>query len=158
MQKYFYIFLLIPLFALGAGCGAPVEQTYNVPSDDAYAPANSVDEETGEISELNDSEVLDSESASITDNSESEDLNVAEGYYTMEEVAKHDNKDDCWLVINGKVYDVTEFNQHPGGDAILEGCGQDATELFNTRPMGSGTPHSENARGYLTNWEIGTLQ
>ena len=27
--------------------------------------------------------------------------------YTMDEVAKHATKDDCWVVVNGDVYDVT---------------------------------------------------
>lgn len=79
--------------------------------------------------------------------------------YTMEEVATHDSSDSCWLVIEGKVYDVTSFvSNHPGGEAILEGCGQDATVLFSTRPMGSGTPHSQGARANLDTYFIGTLE
>ena len=46
---------------------------------------------------------------------------------------------------------------HPGKEAILEGCGKDATILFNTRPMGSGTPHSNTARSYLNDFQIGDL-
>ena len=31
------------------------------------------------------------------------------------EVAKHDNQDDCWVIIHGKAYDVTDFlPEHPG--------------------------------------------
>lgn len=79
--------------------------------------------------------------------------------YTLEEIAKHDNVDDCWLVLDRKVYDVTEFvSSHPGGKAILEGCGKDATELFETRPMGSGTAHSERARILRENYYIGDLK
>jgi len=34
----------------------------------------------------------------------------------MEEVAQHKAKNDVWLAIDGKVYDVTEFlSEHPGG-------------------------------------------
>ncbi len=81
-----------------------------------------------------------------------------EGKYTMEEVAKHNTKDDCWMVIDGDVYDVTDFiASHPGGPSILQGCGKDATELFETRPMGSKTPHSSNARGLKEKYEIGEL-
>ena len=36
--------------------------------------------------------------------------------FTLAEVAKHNTDADCWLVIEGVVYDVTEFlSEHPGG-------------------------------------------
>ncbi|MBU1202800.1 hypothetical protein KKH39_02025 [Patescibacteria group bacterium] len=81
--------------------------------------------------------------------------------YDMAEIAQHNNADDCWLLISGKVYDVTSFiagGNHGGGDAILEGCGIDATELYETRPMGSGTPHSDKARGFLEGFYIGDFR
>lgn len=79
--------------------------------------------------------------------------------YTMDEVASHDSADSCWLVIEGQVYNVTPFvSNHPGGEAILEGCGRDATVLFNTRPMGSGTPHSDAAQSNLETYFIGTIE
>jgi cytochrome b involved in lipid metabolism len=78
--------------------------------------------------------------------------------FSLEEVAKHNTKEDCWLAIEGNVYNVTEFiPAHPGGEALLQGCGTDATELFNTRPMGSGTPHSDKARDFLPDFFIGEL-
>merc|ERR1712003_379708 len=50
-----------------------------------------------------------------------------------EEVAKHTTKSDCWVVVNGKVLNVSNFlSQHPGGElAILTFGGKDATEEFN---------------------------
>jgi cytochrome b involved in lipid metabolism len=78
--------------------------------------------------------------------------------FTLNDVALHDSRDDCWMVIEGFVYDVTDFIvSHPGGNALLEGCGIDATELFETRPMGSGTEHSSSAHTMLNDYEIGTL-
>jgi len=52
---------------------------------------------------------------------------------TEAELAKHNTKEDCWLAINGKVFNVTPYvNYHPGGaDKLMEGAGIDATEIFN---------------------------
>lgn len=51
----------------------------------------------------------------------------------MEEVKRHNKKDDCWIVVNGEVLDATSFlNDHPGGaKAILLYAGKDASEEFN---------------------------
>ena len=36
--------------------------------------------------------------------------------FSVDEIAKHNTEEDCWVVIHGKVYDVTEFlPDHPGG-------------------------------------------
>ncbi|KAF8909852.1 Flavocytochrome c [Mucidula mucida] len=55
------------------------------------------------------------------------------GAYSAEEVAKHKTKDDCWVIVDGQVLDVTTFlPDHPGGEkAILLYGGRDATEEFN---------------------------
>ena len=51
--------------------------------------------------------------------------------YTLAEVAKHNKKEDAWIALQGKVYNVTEWiPQHPGGDAILQCLGKDATSIF----------------------------
>ncbi|MBW3003806.1 cytochrome b5 domain-containing protein [Candidatus Woesearchaeota archaeon] len=78
--------------------------------------------------------------------------------FSIEQISHHSTADDCWLLIDGKVYEVTEFiPSHPGGQALLQGCGSDATELYETRPMGSGEPHSTRARDLLKNYYIGDL-
>lgn len=61
---------------------------------------------------------------------------------TRDEVQTHDNADDCWIIIHGKVYDVTKFlAEHPGGEkVILEYAGSDATDAF--EDIG----HSQRAR------------
>ncbi|KAJ3570785.1 hypothetical protein NPX13_g5611 [Xylaria arbuscula] len=48
------------------------------------------------------------------------------------DVAKHSDKESCWVVIHGKAYDVTEFlPEHPGGmKIILKYAGKDATAEF----------------------------
>ncbi|BGP16578.1 hypothetical protein JCM10213v2_004580 [Rhodosporidiobolus nylandii] len=51
---------------------------------------------------------------------------------TGAEVAKHAAKDDLWMIIHGKVYDLTEFApSHPGGMRILlKYAGKDATAEY----------------------------
>lgn len=48
------------------------------------------------------------------------------------EIAKHNSDEDCWVVIKGRAYDVTEFKEdHPGGSSIiLKWAGKDATETY----------------------------
>ena len=67
------------------------------------------------------------------------------------EVQKHNNKEDCWVIIHGRAYDVTEFMpEHPGKhthypqcnlslgtdsetggpNIILKYAGKDATETY----------------------------
>lgn len=46
--------------------------------------------------------------------------------YDLDECKNHTTDKDCWLVINSKVYDVTEFlDEHPGGyDIIVTNSGR----------------------------------
>jgi len=47
-------------------------------------------------------------------------------YFTWEEIIEHDRRSDCWCVIHGKVYDLTDFiPRHPGGEIIYDGAGGD---------------------------------
>lgn len=51
---------------------------------------------------------------------------------SIEELAKHNTKEDLWVAVEGKVYDVTKFQaKHPGGSSILNKvAGTDATKHF----------------------------
>ncbi|KIK06860.1 hypothetical protein K443DRAFT_129445 [Laccaria amethystina LaAM-08-1] len=52
--------------------------------------------------------------------------------WTLEQVAKHNTHDSCWVIIENNVYDVTEFlSEHPGGaKIILKYAGKDATAAY----------------------------
>lgn len=148
------IFLLLIAFILISGVGysffklstkSDVTKTINNDATQAQ-PININDELNNSTNtfELQDQMVIDNQ--------------VMDKSYTLEEVATHDNKSDCWLVIENKVYDVTDaIDTHPGGDTILEGCGLDATTLFKTRPMGDGTDHPAKAYQFLENLYLGEL-
>ncbi|NCN45547.1 MAG: hypothetical protein COU63_02510 [Candidatus Pacebacteria bacterium CG10_big_fil_rev_8_21_14_0_10_36_11] len=79
---------------------------------------------------------------------------------SVNEIIKHNNANDCWLVIDGNVYDVTKYIEvgiHPGGEAILEGCGLlDSTKLFTTQG-GRGEGHSTSATQMLKTYLIGEI-
>ncbi|PWN30690.1 putative cytochrome b5 [Jaminaea rosea] len=48
------------------------------------------------------------------------------------EVANHKSDESAWVIVDGSVYDVTEFlEEHPGGKKILlKNCGKDASDAF----------------------------
>ncbi|XP_040265859.1 cytochrome b5 [Bufo bufo] len=74
-------------------------------------------------------------------------------YYTLEDVRKRNSAKELWLVIHGRVYDITRFvEEHPGGEEVLfEQAGADATESFED------VGHSVDARDMLTQYYVGDL-
>ncbi|KAJ4646823.1 Osmotic growth protein [Exophiala dermatitidis] len=55
---------------------------------------------------------------------------VPEKEFSLEEIAKHNKKDDLWIAVKGVVMDVTNWlDEHPGGpQALFSHMGRDATE------------------------------
>ncbi|KAL1565728.1 cytochrome b5-like [Salvia divinorum] len=73
--------------------------------------------------------------------------------FTLAEVSEHSTNKDCWLLIEGKVYDVTKFlDDHPGGDEVLlQSTGKDATDDFED------VGHSSTARAMLDEYYVGDI-
>ncbi|KAF2232485.1 hypothetical protein EV356DRAFT_450098 [Viridothelium virens] len=61
-----------------------------------------------------------------------ESNNTQKQKLTGEQIAEHNSRESCWVIIHGKAYDVTEFlPEHPGGPKIiLKYAGKDATEEY----------------------------
>lgn len=83
----------------------------------------------------------------------------------MPEISKHNKQTDCWMLISGKVYDITSyFGSHPGGSGVmLATCGKDATDAYMTKDPyatssnSSRRGHSSNAQNLLTDYYLGDL-
>jgi len=80
---------------------------------------------------------------------------------TSTEVAKHNTSANCWIIVNNKIYDVSQylkFNLHPGENAtITPYCGKEATRAFDTKDRSNPKPHSTNANSMLTDYYVGDL-
>jgi len=78
--------------------------------------------------------------------------------FTLAEVSAHARVDDCWMAIDGEVYDITAYlDRHPTEpEVLLPWCGREATEAYRTKMRGR--PHSSRADGLLAQYRIGTLR
>ncbi|KAG0459486.1 hypothetical protein HPP92_022614 [Vanilla planifolia] len=73
--------------------------------------------------------------------------------YTKEEVSLHRKRDDCWIIVKDKVYDVTSYvEEHPGGDSILKHAGDDSTKGF------YGPQHATRVFDMIDEFYIGELK
>lgn len=73
-----------------------------------------------------------------------------------ETLAEHASLDDCWMAIEGKVYDFTDYiPKHPTPPSIMAPwCGREATEGMRTK--GYGRDHSPAAWAMMDDYLIGT--
>lgn len=78
--------------------------------------------------------------------------------YSLSEVAKHATLEDCWMVIEGTVHDVSDYvPRHPAPPSVLEPwCGREATGGMRTK--GDNRDHSARAWRMLERYRIGELE
>lgn len=64
------------------------------------------------------------------------------------DVARHNKFSDCWIIISGKVYNVSGYTGYPGGaGAITPYCGKKVTTSYATNGVDT----------YLANYYIGEV-
>ena len=78
--------------------------------------------------------------------------------YSLTEVARHNLENNCWMAIEGQVYDITAYlPAHPSDpEIVLPWCGKEATQAWQTKTVGS--PHSSRAKHLLSRYLIGKLR
>jgi cytochrome b involved in lipid metabolism len=71
--------------------------------------------------------------------------------YTLAQVSERNSAAECWVVIDGGVYDLTQWiRSHPGGSgAIINLCGKDGTASFTSQHGGQARPSSTLDGYYL---------
>ena len=71
--------------------------------------------------------------------------------YTLAQVSERNSAAECWVAIDGGVYDLTQWiRSHPGGSgAILNLCGKDGTASFSSQHGGQARPSSTLDGYYL---------
>ena len=86
---------------------------------------------------------------------------VAAKMITLPELARHDKPTDCWMAIDGKVYELHGFiDLHPSASGVIEPyCGKEASNAYAVIETGKlkGKPHSERANEMLAEYVVGEL-
>uniref|UniRef100_A0A1B6MID0 Cytochrome b5 heme-binding domain-containing protein n=1 Tax=Graphocephala atropunctata TaxID=36148 RepID=A0A1B6MID0_9HEMI len=74
--------------------------------------------------------------------------------YSWTEISQHNQEESCWVVIHGKVHDLTDFlDEHPGGNEVLLGlAGQDGSKCFDE------VGHSDEAKTLCKKFCIGSVK
>lgn len=83
---------------------------------------------------------------------------VEKAGYSLDEVARHASLGDCWMAIEGAVYDLSEYvPSHPARSNVLDPwCGREATEGMRTK--GDDRDHSARAWRMLRRYRIGEVK
>ncbi|KEF61822.1 L-lactate dehydrogenase (cytochrome) [Exophiala aquamarina CBS 119918] len=58
---------------------------------------------------------------------------MSQSQISVSEISLHNKDTDCWIVVDGQVWDITKFApDHPGGPGIIyKFAGKDATQVYN---------------------------
>lgn len=77
---------------------------------------------------------------------------------TRAELEKHSTPENCWILIEGNVYDITQYiSKHPTPDSVLTNlCGKDGTAGWKTKGR-KNKSHSKKAEIMLKKLRVGPL-
>lgn len=157
--------IVLPLLLLAAltGCSSPAatqtmpEQTESASAEPSQTmdPMESETMDPMETQSMEETESAEPESsasptATATPTPSASPSQSAAGY-TLAEVAKRNTQTECWVAIDGGVYDLTDWiRQHPGGSGAIRAlCGTDGTNQFISQHGGESRPSSTLDRYYL---------
>ena len=157
--------IVLPLLLLAAltGCSSPAatqtmpEQTESASAEPSQTmdPMESETMDPMETESMEETESAEPESsasptATATPTPSASPSQSAAGY-TLAEVAKRNTQTECWVAIDGGVYDLTDWiRQHPGGSGAIRAlCGTDGTNQFISQHGGESRPSSTLDRYYL---------
>ncbi|MFA6018101.1 MAG: cytochrome b5-like heme/steroid binding domain-containing protein [Patescibacteria group bacterium] len=118
-----YIFpIILSIVFFGSGCGKTAQTPLLDSADPNAVPAQITTIPTSSTTE-----------AVSTQKPTAEQAPSQTVTYSLIDVAQHSSASNCWQIINHKVYNVTSYiSKHPGGPSIVQGCGKDATTLFDS--------------------------
>ena len=70
--------------------------------------------------------------------------------FTWAEVKEHITPEDAWVVYQNKVYDVSNWHDHPGGAVVFTHAGDDMTDIF-------AAFHAQGSQAMMKKFYIGDL-
>ncbi|MGJ9371888.1 cytochrome b5 domain-containing protein [Nesterenkonia sp. CF4.4] len=140
-----------------SACGQSADEAQDAPEPETAQDTEAPQETEADQTETApaDDENTEAEEDTTENNEVEEDQDTSDDVLTMEQVEENDSPDSCWAVMDGTVYDLTDWiEDHPGGADRIEGlCGTDAAAAFEGQHGGSEGPEQQ-----LTEFEIGTLE
>ncbi|MBP9707748.1 MAG: cytochrome b5 domain-containing protein [Oligoflexales bacterium] len=84
----------------------------------------------------------------------------AENTISLSELSRHNSENDCWLAIDGYVYNVSKYiilhKEECKKSNFVEYCGKDASEAWKTKEAEK-VPHKKKSRRKLESAKIGKL-